>query len=157
MSPTLTIAMTAALVARVACSAGAAEPSRWTAEQAWAWYKKQPWIVGLNYVPSTACNTTEFWSADTFDEKTIVALNWRVMGIEAARRQVYAISWTANRSARYPTSCIQENTDAVSLLLCVRSGALRRKAANLRVSVAGAVRLRTFSAKEESCRDTECC
>ncbi len=44
---------------------------QWPAEKAWEWYKKQPWIVGFNFVPSTAANTTEFWSADTFGEPTI--------------------------------------------------------------------------------------
>ena len=33
---------------------------RWSVEQAWSWYQKQPWVVGFNYVPSTAANTTEF-------------------------------------------------------------------------------------------------
>ena len=44
---------------------------RWTADEAWAWYRARPWIVGFNFVPSTAGNTTEFWAAETFDEKTI--------------------------------------------------------------------------------------
>ena len=43
----------------------------WSAEKAWNRDKKQPWIVGFNYVPGTAANATEFRGADTFDEKTI--------------------------------------------------------------------------------------
>ncbi len=43
----------------------------WSQERAWEWYRKQPWIVGFNFVPSTACNTTEMWSEDTFDASTI--------------------------------------------------------------------------------------
>jgi acetyl esterase/lipase len=43
----------------------------WSKERAWEWYKQQPWIVGFNFVPSTACNTTEMWSAETFDAPTI--------------------------------------------------------------------------------------
>jgi hypothetical protein len=35
------------------------------------WYKKLPWLCGVNYVPSTSVNTTEFWQAETFDEETI--------------------------------------------------------------------------------------
>lgn len=54
-----------------AATAVALPPARWTAERAWAWYRRQTWIAGFNYVPSTACNTTEFWSAETFDPKTI--------------------------------------------------------------------------------------
>lgn len=44
---------------------------RWTPEQARAWYKKQPWLVGCNYIPSTAINQLEMWQADTFDPTTI--------------------------------------------------------------------------------------
>jgi hypothetical protein len=44
---------------------------RWTAEQAWAWQKTQPWLVGANFIPSTAINQLEMFQADTFDEATI--------------------------------------------------------------------------------------
>ena len=44
---------------------------QWTLEKAWAWYKKRPWIVGFNFVPSTACNTVEFWQKESFDPATI--------------------------------------------------------------------------------------
>ena len=43
----------------------------WTAEQANAWYEKTPWQVGVNYVPSTAVNSTEMWQKESFDEPTI--------------------------------------------------------------------------------------
>ncbi len=46
-------------------------PERWTPEQANAWYAKQPWLVGANFVPSTAINQLEMWQADTFDPATI--------------------------------------------------------------------------------------
>ena len=46
---------------------------RWPAEKAWQWYGSQPWLVGFNYIPATAINTTEMWQADTFDPKTIDA------------------------------------------------------------------------------------
>jgi len=54
----------------VAESAGA-QPERWTAERANDWYAKQPWLVGANFVPSTAINQLEMWQADTFDPQTI--------------------------------------------------------------------------------------
>ena len=44
---------------------------RWTPEQAWAWHKAQPWLVGANFIPSTAINQLEMFQADTFDEATI--------------------------------------------------------------------------------------
>jgi hypothetical protein len=55
----------------------AAEPlqsmtsNRWTADKANAWYAAQPWLVGANFVPSTAINQLEMWQADTFDPATI--------------------------------------------------------------------------------------
>ena len=68
---------------------------RWTAEQAWTWYRRQPWIVGFNYVPSTACNTTEFWSAKTFDPKTIDReLGWGAgLGFDSCRVFVQYLVW----------------------------------------------------------------
>ena len=41
-------------------------PKRWSEEQAWQWYNKRPWIVGFNFVTSTAVNDLEMWQADTF-------------------------------------------------------------------------------------------
>ena len=46
-------------------------PGRWTPEQANAWYEKQPWLVGCNYMPSTAINQLEMFQADTFDAQVI--------------------------------------------------------------------------------------
>ncbi len=43
----------------------------WTKERANAWYDKQPWLVGANFVPSTAINELEMWQAETFDTATI--------------------------------------------------------------------------------------
>jgi hypothetical protein len=74
---------------------GEANPTRWTREQAWTWSKSQPWIVGFNYVPSTAANTTEFWSADTFDETTINReLGWGAdLGFNSSRVFVQYLVW----------------------------------------------------------------
>lgn len=44
---------------------------RWTVEQANAWYARQPWLVGANYLPSNAINQLEMWQAETFDPATI--------------------------------------------------------------------------------------
>ena len=34
---------------------------RWTARRAAAWYAQQPWLVGCNFLPSTAVNDVEMW------------------------------------------------------------------------------------------------
>jgi hypothetical protein len=40
---------------------------RWSVEQANAWYAKQPWLVGANYIPSNAINEFEMFQPETFD------------------------------------------------------------------------------------------
>lgn len=50
---------------------------KWTEEKANQWYAKQPWLVGANFVPSTAINQLEMWQAETFDTATIAKeLEW---------------------------------------------------------------------------------
>lgn len=44
---------------------------RWSKEKADAWARERPWLVGCNYIPSTAVNQLEMWQADTFDPATI--------------------------------------------------------------------------------------
>jgi len=46
---------------------------RWSNQQANDWYKKAGWIVGFNYVPSTAVNSTEMWQDETYDNGKIQA------------------------------------------------------------------------------------
>jgi hypothetical protein len=48
-------------------SATAAAQARWTEERANAWYAKQPWLVGANFVPSDAINQLEMFQAETFN------------------------------------------------------------------------------------------
>lgn len=59
----------------------------WTKEKAKEWYGKQGWLVGANFLPSTAINQLEMWQADTFDTLTInKELGWaRSLGMNTAR------------------------------------------------------------------------
>ncbi len=43
----------------------------WTVQKANSWYAKHQWLVGSDFIPSTAINQLEMWQADTFDPKTI--------------------------------------------------------------------------------------
>ncbi len=43
----------------------------WTKAQANNWYKDKGWLVGSNFIPSTAINQLEMWQAETFDTATI--------------------------------------------------------------------------------------
>lgn len=47
------------------------EPKVWTGAQAKKWYAAEPWLIGSNYLPSTAINQLEMWQQDTFDTTTI--------------------------------------------------------------------------------------
>ncbi|KAJ3064197.1 hypothetical protein HDU98_012358 [Podochytrium sp. JEL0797] len=44
---------------------------RWSEEKANAWYSKQGWMVGANFLPSTASNQLEMFQHETFDPNTI--------------------------------------------------------------------------------------
>jgi hypothetical protein len=48
-----------------------AQDGRWTEERANAWYAKQPWPVGANFIPVDAINELEMWQAPTFDPQEI--------------------------------------------------------------------------------------
>jgi hypothetical protein len=54
-----------------ASSASGSTAERWTEARANEWYQKRGWLVGVNYIPSTAINQLEMWQADTFDPVTI--------------------------------------------------------------------------------------
>ncbi len=43
----------------------------WSAKKANTWYATQPWLVGCDFIPSTAVNELEMWQAATFDTATI--------------------------------------------------------------------------------------
>ena len=67
----------------------------WSAQEAWKWYKDQPWLVGFNYIPASAINTTEMWQKETFDPVTIereMALAEGI-GLNCARVFVQYLVW----------------------------------------------------------------
>jgi hypothetical protein len=45
--------------------------TRWTPEQANAWYAHQVWPVGSNFIPADAINQLEMWQAETFNPQEI--------------------------------------------------------------------------------------
>jgi len=60
---------------------------KWTVEQAKHWHDDQEWLVGSNFIPSTAINQLEMWQTDTFDTETIEReLGWKAsLGMNTAR------------------------------------------------------------------------
>jgi hypothetical protein len=73
----------------------AAAPDRWPERKANDWYDRLPWLVGCNFVPSSAVNQVEMWQAATFDPATIEReLGWAAsLGMNAARISLHDIPW----------------------------------------------------------------
>jgi len=71
---------------------------QWTPQQANDWYAKQPWLVGSNFVPSTAINELEMWQADTFDLPTIDReFGWaESLGMNTMRVFLHNLLWQGN-------------------------------------------------------------
>ena len=76
-------------------STGSAALAPWSAEKANAWYDAMPWLVGCNFIPSTAINQLEMWQADTFDPVTIDReLGWaESLGFNSVRVFLHDIPW----------------------------------------------------------------
>jgi hypothetical protein len=67
------------------------DPGRavWSAQQANDWYRQQPWLIGSNFLPSTAINQLEMWQVDSFDTLTInKELGW-AQGLGMNTMRVY--------------------------------------------------------------------
>ena len=75
-------------------------PQQWSPERANAWYAKQPWLVGSNFIPSTAINELEMWQADTFDLPTIDReLGWAEgIGMNTMRVFLHNLAWKQDRA-----------------------------------------------------------
>ncbi|MDB5143125.1 MAG: 1,4-beta-xylanase [Mucilaginibacter sp.] len=70
----------------------------WSAEKANEWYKKQPWLVGADYIPASAINQLEMWQADTFDASTIdKELGWAEgIGMNTMRVFLHSLAYKAD-------------------------------------------------------------
>lgn len=91
--PALKLALALLLLAAIATPAIAQQ--RWSEEKANAWYAKQPWPVGSNYIPDNAINQLEMWQADTFDPKEIDReLGWaQDLGMNTMRVFLHDLLW----------------------------------------------------------------
>ena len=72
-----------------------AHAQRWSEAQANAWYEKQPWLVGSNYVPTNAINQLEMWQAETFDPQQIdKEMGWAEgLGMNTMRVFLHDLLW----------------------------------------------------------------
>jgi len=69
--------------------------TRWTPAEAKAWYAKQAWPLGSNYLPANAINQLEMWQADTFDPARIdLELGWaQQAGMTTMRVFLHDLLW----------------------------------------------------------------
>ena len=83
-----------ALVMMASAFSSAAD-GRWPVKQANDWYSQQPWLIGSNFIPSTAVNELEMWQADTFDLPTIDReLGWaESLGMNTMRVFLHNLLW----------------------------------------------------------------
>ena len=70
----------------------------WTKQKANEWYAKQSWMVGANFLPSTAINQLEMWQASTWDPVTIdKELGWaQNIGMNIMRVYLHDLAWKAD-------------------------------------------------------------
>lgn len=76
------------------------DPYRWPQERAQNWYRQQPWLVGCNFIPSTAINQLETWQGETFDPHTIDReLGWAAgIGMNTARVYLHNLAWSQDET-----------------------------------------------------------
>ena len=69
---------------------------KWTEKQSNTWYSRQPWLVGCNFLPSSAINQLEMFQEDTFDQKTIEReLDWaKDLGFNSLRVYLHDLLWS---------------------------------------------------------------
>jgi hypothetical protein len=74
--------------------------ARWSEADANGWYARQPWLVGANFLPSTAINELEMWQPDTFDAPTIDReLGWAEgIGMNTMRVFLHNLLWEQDQA-----------------------------------------------------------
>ncbi len=74
----------------------ATNAGRWSAARIAKWYARQPWLLGANYVPASASNQLEMWSARSFAPDEIDReLGWASMlGMNTMRVFLTDLLWS---------------------------------------------------------------
>lgn len=95
---------------------------RWSVQRANDWYARLPWLVGANFVPSTASNQLEMWQAESFDPETIDReLGWAAgLGMNTMRVFLHDLLFHADREgflSRVETYLDIANRHGISTML----------------------------------------
>ncbi|MDT5152124.1 MAG: hypothetical protein QOI01_3857 [Mycobacterium sp.] len=79
--------------------ASAAGRGRWSADRANSWYRAQPQLVGVNYIPSNAINQLEMFQPDTYDPRRIDAELGLAgsLGLNTVRVFLHDLLWVQDR------------------------------------------------------------
>ena len=97
--------LTVLLAAGCSTPGGNAPPpppgNRWSPQRASAWYQQTGWLVGCNFIPSTAINQLEMWQAATFDTLTLNReLAWAGgLGFNSVRVFLHDLLWEEDSAA----------------------------------------------------------
>ena len=69
--------------------------TQWTEEKANSWYQDQPWLVGCNFLPSSAINQLEMFQAETFDLDILnKEIGWaKDLGFNSLRVYLHDLLW----------------------------------------------------------------
>jgi hypothetical protein len=69
--------------------------SVWSTSKAKKWYREQPWLVGCNFISSSAINQLEMWQQASFDTATINReLTWASnIGMNTVRVFLHDLLW----------------------------------------------------------------
>lgn len=71
----------------------------WPVDKANQWYEETGWLIGANFIPSTAINQLEMWQEATFDPETIDReLEWASeLGFNSMRVYLHGLLWKQDR------------------------------------------------------------
>ena len=75
-----------------------AATARWSEAKAHDWHEGRPWLVGCNFIPSSAANQLEMWQEPSFDAETIDReLGWAEgLGFNTVRVFLHDLLWDAD-------------------------------------------------------------
>ena len=98
-------------------TAWSASSAPWSASRANQWYAQLPWLVGCNFVPSTASNQLEMFQAATFDPDTIDReLGWATnVGMNTARIFLHNPPGEGNAGTVAPNAPLEQKLQEINL------------------------------------------
>ena len=69
--------------------------TQWTKNKANSWYENQPWLVGCNFLPSSAINQLEMFQDETFDIELLnKEIGWaKDLGFNSLRVYLHDLLW----------------------------------------------------------------